>query len=89
MQTIYKQQNCYKQRNHKQQNQYKHLRFLETSAKEADNVEKLFHDIAKQLIGQTNANRISFYDEEGGSGIGLNKSQVGSYGLSTCCSKLN
>lgn len=63
------------------------MRFLETSAKEADNVEKLFHHIATELIAQTNANRISFYDEESSGSIGLNKSQVGSYGLNSCCSK--
>jgi Ras-related protein Rab-30 len=34
------------------------MKFIETSAKEADNVEALFHDIARELIRQVQANEI-------------------------------
>ena len=34
------------------------MKFIETSAKEADNVEALFHDIARELIRQVRANEM-------------------------------
>ena len=59
--------------------------FLETSAKEAENVEKLFHDIARELVRRTKANEIPvFFEEE------VKIPQTRSQGLewSGCCAKL-
>lgn len=41
----------------KQQGMY----FLETSAKEADNVERLFYEIAAELIEQARTKEVSFH----------------------------
>ena len=61
------------------------MKFLETSAKEAENVEKLFLDIAKELIRQTKANEIQphFVDE-----INIGGSTPVSSTLSNCCSRV-
>lgn len=58
------------------------MTFIETSAKESDNVEKLFLDIAKELTKQARANELKpgFGDSQDlGSSSPINQS------LSACC----
>lgn len=61
------------------------MKFIETSAKEAENVDKLFYDIAKELIRQTKANEIQpHYEEEVVVGASTPVSL-----FSSCCSRLS
>lgn len=61
------------------------MKFIETSAKEADNVDKLFYEIAKELIRQTKANEIQpHYEEE----VIVGSSTPVSL-LSGCCSRFS
>ena len=63
------------------------MTFIETSAKEAENVERLFLDIAVELIRQTKANEIQPHYEDEGFNAGGSAPVVSS--LSTCCSHLS
>jgi Ras-related protein Rab-30 len=66
------------------------MKFIETSAKEADNVDTLFYDMARELISQTRANNF-------GSELAVNSSDCNVIGSSTpvrvtltsCCSKFS
>src|SRR6218665_1477561 len=61
------------------------MKFIETSAKEAENVDKLFYDIAKELIRQTKDNEIQpHYEEEVVVGASTPVSL-----FSSCCSRLS
>lgn len=69
----------------KQQGMY----FLETSAKEADNVERLFYEIAAELIEQARSKEIPRSETTGTGGISnlANKSNL--LGQNNCCSNLS
>ena len=58
------------------------MRFLETSAKEADNVERLFMEIAKELTMQARQNDLRSFSTESTDKIDGGTSPVSSYG---CC----
>jgi len=61
------------------------MKFIETSAKEADNVERLFMDIAKELIRQTKANEIEPHYEDAINTSGSTPVAV----INNCCSRLS
>lgn len=61
------------------------MKFIETSAKEAENVERLFMDIAKELIRQTKANEIQPHYEEEINPAGSTPVTV----MNNCCSRLS
>lgn len=58
------------------------MKFLETSAKEADNVEKLFMEIAKELTLQARQNDLRPYTSESCDRLDGGSSPISSYG---CC----
>lgn len=73
----------------KQQGMY----FLETSAKEADNVERLFYEIAAELIEQARSKEMPRSDTGGALGAGANgasgASNGGAGGISNLSAKTN
>lgn len=61
--------------------------FLETSAKEADNVERLFYEIAAELIEQARSKEVPRSDTNSGiSNLGTKSNYLSS---SNCCSNLS
>lgn len=68
----------------KQQGMY----FLETSAKEADNVERLFYEIAAELIEQARTKEVPRSETGGISNLGT-KANLLSQTTSNCCNNLN
>lgn len=62
--------------------------FLETSAKEADNVERLFYEIAAELIEQARSKEVP-RSETGGGGISNLANKTNYLGQSNCCSNFS
>lgn len=62
--------------------------FLETSAKEADNVERLFYEIAAELIDQARSKEIVTTNKNSNDSIGLGNIGSKAY-QSNCCSSLS
>lgn len=69
----------------KQQGMY----FLETSAKEADNVERLFYEIAAELIEQARSKEVPRSETAGTGGISNLGQKSNLLGQNTCCSGLS
>lgn len=62
--------------------------FLETSAKEADNVERLFYEIAAELIEQARSKEMPRSETTGG-GISNLGNKTNILGQSNCCSNFS
>lgn len=62
--------------------------FLETSAKEADNVERLFYEIAAELIEQARSKEMPRSETAGG-GISNLGNKTNILGQSNCCSNFS
>lgn len=60
--------------------------FLETSAKEADNVERLFYEIAAELIEQARSKEIPRSETGGISNLGT---KANYFSQSNCCSNFS
>lgn len=58
--------------------------FIETSAKEAENVEKLFMEIAAELREQARSKELVRFDNSGSTNL---HSKTTSVGESNCCSR--
>lgn len=69
----------------KQQGMY----FLETSAKEADNVERLFYEIAAELIEQARSKEVPRSETAGTGGISNLGQKTNLLGQSNCCNSLS
>lgn len=61
--------------------------FLETSAKEADNVERLFYEIAAELIEQARSKEVTRSDTNGG--ISNLATKTSYLSQSSCCSNFS
>jgi Ras-related protein Rab-30 len=66
------------------------MKFIETSAKEAENVDALFYDIARELIRQSRTVNFESHLADSCSDLNTGSGSTPVYStLSTCCSKLS
>jgi Ras-related protein Rab-30 len=66
------------------------MKFIETSAKEAENVDALFYDIARELIRQSQATNFESHLADSYSELNTGSGSTPVFTtLSTCCGKLS